>query len=883
MRCFLTSGKRAVSCFTVLMVALVMNGATESSFAADDTPVLAAGPFTVPPRNTQAATAPFGVASAGPQVDISAAYNRIGIYTDGTTFPAIGGLDTHGFAYSANLLGPVVSWNGSSFNLGPANAPNVISAAGQTLPLPPGKFFSLVILATAVNGKQTGQTFTVHYSDGSSDTNAVDLNDWANASYIGTGQVAVEGQVAVTMRYRDSSNGTKNNGIFYLYGYTVLLNYGRTVTSLTLPNNSSVEVAAVALAQPVYGNPVDIFPDFTNRPGIYSDGTKFGSGLDGQGYAYSYNLLGDVVYWNGNSLHLSPFNGLNAISTAGQKLGNAIAPGKFSSLLMLAAGVNGNQADQTFTIGYADGSTSSFTQSLSDWATPQHYPQESIAATMPYRNFRDGTRRYGTIYLYGYSFALDNTKDLNNLILPNNSNVVVLAITLANGSASRTSVLPHFAVGGSFATDFYIVNCGFSPANFSISFYGDNGSPVAVPYGSASVTTLSDTVPAGGSEYYEVGTPQGQAASGSAMISSDPSITIQALFRRQGSDGAYDEAAVPAASGSNEIEVTFDATTFSGNGAQIYTGLAIANLDTSNTANVSCTARDSAGNVIPNAIPAQSLNPLGHWANYVFPALTGQRGTLDCTSNTQIGAIGVRALGNALSSLPVITLPISNAAGTKVLPHFAVGGSFVSDFYVVNSGSNRANFSISFHDDNGHPITLPFAGLGNLSTLSGSIPARGAGFYEAGTPQGTLLSGSAVISSDPSITIQALFRRQGSDGSYCEAAVPAATGSNEIEVPFDATTFGANGAQIYTGLAIANLDTSNTANVSCTARDSAGNVIPNAIPAQSLNPLGHWANYVFPALTGQRGTLDCTSNTQIGAVGIRALGNALSSLPVITQ
>jgi len=458
-----------------------------------------------------------------------------------------------------------------------------------------------------------------------------------------------------------------------------------------------------------------------------------------------------------------------------------------------------------------------------------------------------------------------------------------LNFTINAPTGPPTGVLPQFAVGGSFVTDFYVVNSGNTSANFSIAFYADDGSPIAVPYSSGSVTTLSDSVPAGGAKYYEVGTSHSAAQSGSAVISSDPSITIQALFRRQGSDGSYYEAAVPASTGSNEVQVPFDATTFSGNGSQIYTGLAIANLDTSNAATVSCTARDSRGNVIQDAISAPTLNPLGHWANYLFPALTGKRGTLDCTSNTQIGAVGIRALGtNALSSLPVITLPISNSGGTKVLPQFAVGASFVTDFYVVNSAITSANFSISFYDDSGNLVALPFAGLGDLSTLSDSIPAGGAGYYEAGTPQGTPVSGSAVITSDPSITIQALFRRQGSDGSYYEAAVPATAGSNEILVPFDATTFSGNGDQIYTGLAIANLDSSNSASVACTARDSLGNNIPGAISAPALNPLGHWANYLFPALTHLRGTLDCTSNTTIGAIGIRALGtNAISSLPVI--
>jgi hypothetical protein len=453
-----------------------------------------------------------------------------------------------------------------------------------------------------------------------------------------------------------------------------------------------------------------------------------------------------------------------------------------------------------------------------------------------------------------------------------------------SGAGAPTGVLPQFAAGGSFVTDFYVVNSAKTVGTFSISFFADNGSPVAVPYNGVPVTILNGTVPAGGAGFYEVGTPEGAAQSGSAVISSAPSVTIQALFRRKGSNGSYYEAAVPPTTGSHEVQVPFDATTFSGNGSQIYTGLAVANL-AGISADLSCAARNSQGSPIPNAISAPVLDPSGDWAAYLFPALTGLRGTIDCTSNTQIGAVGIRALGtNALSSLPVISIPIGNSTGPKVLPQVAVGASFVTDFYVVNSSlTSSANFSIDFNDDNGNPVALPFTRLGSLSTLSGTIPAGGSGFYEAGTPQGAPLSGSAVVSSDPSITIQALFRRLGSDGSYYEAAVPATAGSNEILVPFDGTTFSGNGAQIYTGFAIANLDASTPASLACTARDALGSTIPNAIEAPTLNPSGHWAAYLFPALTGLRGTLDCTSNTPIAGMGIRALGtNAISSLPVIT-
>ena len=79
---------------------------------------------------------------------------------------------------------------------------------------------------------------------------------------------------------------------------------------------------------------------------------------------------------------------------------------------------------------YPDGTTANFSQRLSDWAFPQHYAGESNAVGMTYRNASGGTPDNIPIYLYGYSFALNNAKTVSGLVLPNNSNVEVLAVTL---------------------------------------------------------------------------------------------------------------------------------------------------------------------------------------------------------------------------------------------------------------------------------------------------------------------------------------------------------------------------------------------------------------------------------------------------------------------
>src|SRR5262245_56597141 len=93
------------------------------------------------PMGTEPFTRPqFDPATGNPagtpiSVDVSAAFNRVGIVNDGTRFSG-GGLDGGGNALSANLLDSFVTFNGAAYNLGFPGGNNVISAAGQTVALP---------------------------------------------------------------------------------------------------------------------------------------------------------------------------------------------------------------------------------------------------------------------------------------------------------------------------------------------------------------------------------------------------------------------------------------------------------------------------------------------------------------------------------------------------------------------------------------------------------------------------------------------------------------------------------------------------------------------------------------------------------------------------
>jgi hypothetical protein len=168
------------------------------------------------------------------------------------------------------------------------------------------------------------------------------------------------------------------------------------------------------------------------RTGITTDGVAFtGGGLDGHGYAYSGTLLSGTVTWNRLPFALGPVGANNAVVGSSQPL--TLPAGNDTALSLLATAVNGYQQNQTFTITYTDGSTQNFTQWLSDWTNPQNYAGEARAVTMAYRNKADGTTDNSqSIYLYAYSFALDPTRQVQSLTLPNNPNVVLLAATLTN-------------------------------------------------------------------------------------------------------------------------------------------------------------------------------------------------------------------------------------------------------------------------------------------------------------------------------------------------------------------------------------------------------------------------------------------------------------------
>ena len=379
--------------------------------------------------NSAVVSSTYSISASGQtpvSVNLAGAFDVNAIASDGSPV-ANGGIDTFGDAYSGKLLGSSVTWNGSTFTMGAAGGPSGVS--GLTLSLPAGNYSTLNLLATGVQGNQVNQTFIVTYTDGTTTRIQQSLSDWFRPqSYSGESK-------AVTMAYRLTGNGTTGTGPFYLYGYSFSIDPTKTVKSLTLPANRRVVVLASTLVPvgspppppPPNATPVNLSASY-NVHGIASNGTAVAAGgLDTLGYAYSGNLLGTTVTWSGTAFTLGSANAADVVSSATVQL----PAGTFSTLQLLAAGVLGNQLNQTFTVTYTDGTRTVVQQSVSDWARPQSYPGESRAVTMAYRLTSTGsTDASSNFYVYGYSIAIDHTKTVNSLTLPSNRRVVVLAATL---------------------------------------------------------------------------------------------------------------------------------------------------------------------------------------------------------------------------------------------------------------------------------------------------------------------------------------------------------------------------------------------------------------------------------------------------------------------
>lgn len=170
-------------------------------------------------------------------MNLSSSYNRNG-FTYGGRPITDGGLDGHNDALGAPAS---FSWQGTTIPYGPVNGDDVVSATGQPINLPAGKYSTLTLFADAVNNNQTDQSFTVVYSNGVTQTFTRSLTNWLSSP-------GYSDELRVEEMYAYNPDGSKISQVAYDSAYALPLDPALTIKSIILPNDSNIEILGMLLS-----------------------------------------------------------------------------------------------------------------------------------------------------------------------------------------------------------------------------------------------------------------------------------------------------------------------------------------------------------------------------------------------------------------------------------------------------------------------------------------------------------------------------------------------------------------------------------------------------------------------------------------------------------
>ena len=434
------------------------------------------------------------------------------------------------------------------------------------------------------------------------------------------------------------------------------------------------------------------------------------------------------------------------------------------------------------------------------------------------------------------------------------------------------------------------INLGTASATARFTFTDNNGSPLALPLtfpqlppaaGPELASTLDRTLHPNAQIVIESTGPDSAATLvGSGQLLSNGAVSGFGIFSNP---KPHWNAVVPLETrNASKYILAFDNT------GNLTTGVAVASLAAQAT-NVPVMIRDHTGTPIgsPTTIP---LSALGHTSFMLnnpppgFPVTTGKRGTIefDAPPGGQISVLGLRANGPALTTLPVLANVGTNGGS---ITHVAYNGGWSSAFYIVNTGSSSAQFTLSFFDENGIALPVPLLLLPAATNTTASVFTK------------TLAAGEMLLvqanqqDSTTPVVGSAQLTTTGDIGGFeifswttfgQEASVPLESRTpNSFVLVFDDT----NG--LTTGVALASTF-GLPVNITATFRDDAGAQIgvPQTI---SLPAHGHTSFLLpdrFQAAAGKRGMVEFAApqGQGISVIGLRAKSDGtLTTIPVLTK
>lgn len=219
-------------------------------------------------------------------------------------------------------------------------------------------------------------------------------------------------------------------------------------------------------------------------------------------------------------------------------------------------------------------------------------------------------------------------------------------------SGPGETAIPQIADGGGWKTTIYITCMELSPVPFKITFYGDDGKPLALDLiGRGRVSTISTSVAGRGTITLETAESSSAVRTGWALIESDGRLAIQAVFRQR-VEGRPDFEAVGLGENTlnTKLVLPFDNVGFT-------TSMALAVPLDFVRATVTMAVYDESGSRI--GLDQLDMQPQTHLAFTVpdrFPVTRGRRGSIEITSTgLSLSVLGLRFNGaGSFTSVPAV-------------------------------------------------------------------------------------------------------------------------------------------------------------------------------------------------------------------------------------
>ena len=442
----------------------------------------------------------------------------------------------------------------------------------------------------------------------------------------------------------------------------------------------------------------------------------------------------------------------------------------------------------------------------------------------------------------------------------------------------------QIASGGTWKTTLTYLNLGTVASGASMSFFGNDGSPLSLPLtfpqtpgvGNTSTAVFTRTLNPGAQLVVDsTGPDSTPTMEGWGQLQPTAGIKAFGIF----SNPTYRwEAVVPLESrDAGSYMLAFDNT------GVITTSVALANLAGS-AASVPVIVRGPGGDAVFSgqiALPAR-----GHTAfmlKDLYPVTASARGVIEfqTPAGGRISALGLRVNGPALTTLPVLT-PTTSGGGS--ITHALFNGEWTNSFTLVNTGNTPASATLSFFDQNGSaltvPLSLPQSGESlSANSLTRTLAAGASLLIETvGQASVPVVVGSARLTTNGSVDAFGIFRwTQFSQ----EASVPLEQReAGSYVLPFD------NTSGLTAGLALANVANVG-AGVNVVIRNDAGTLLQSAV----INlPASGQTSFLlpdqYPLAAGKRGTIEFITppGGRISVIGLCAgtAGN-LTTIPVLAK